>query len=75
MKVSKPSAFIAGISGQDGAHLANYLLKLGYKVYGGFRSSATNKIWRTDYLGITDKIDFFEFKGLLNETKYANEKT
>ena len=61
MKVSKPTAFIAGISGQDGAHLADYLLKLGYKVYGGFRSSGTKKIWRTDYLGITDKIDFFEF--------------
>jgi GDPmannose 4,6-dehydratase len=61
MKVSKPSAFIAGISGQDGAHLADHLLKLGYKVYGGFRSSSNNKTWRTDFLGITDKIDFFEF--------------
>ena len=61
MKVSKPSAFIAGIFGQDGAHLADHLLKLGYKVYGGFRSSSNNKTWRTDYLGITDKIDFFEF--------------
>ena len=43
MKVSKPTAFIAGISGQDGAHLADYLLKLGYKVYGGFRRSGTKK--------------------------------
>lgn len=61
MKVNKPSAFIAGINGQDGAHLADYLLKLGYKVYGGCRSNSINKTWRTNYLGITDKVDFFEF--------------
>ena len=60
MMVSKPTAFIAGISGQDGAHLADLLLKSGYKVYGGFRNGA-NKMWRVDYLGITDKIDFVEF--------------
>ena len=60
MMASKPTAFIAGISGQDGAHLADLLLKSGYKVYGGFRNGA-NKMWRVDYLGITDKIDFVEF--------------
>jgi GDPmannose 4,6-dehydratase len=27
-------AFITGINGQDGSYLAEYLLELGYKVYG-----------------------------------------
>jgi len=58
--VSKPIAFIVGISGQDGAHLADHLLKSGYKVYGGARNEP-NKMWRVDCLGIKDKIDFVDF--------------
>jgi GDPmannose 4,6-dehydratase len=57
---SKSSAFIAGINGQDGAHLADHLLKLGYKVYGGSRTEES-KMWRLDCLGIKDRIDFVEF--------------
>ena len=34
-------AFITGITGQDGAYLAEFLLQKGYKVYGGFRRLST----------------------------------
>ena len=33
----KRKAFITGITGQDGAYLAQFLLEKGYKVYGGYR--------------------------------------
>ena len=34
-------AFITGIGGQDGSYLAEYLLTLGYKVYGIVRRNST----------------------------------
>ena len=61
---NKPVAFISGITGQDGAHLANLLLMKGYAIYGGYRRGI-NKTWRLDYLGITQKIRLIEFQ--LNE--------
>jgi len=61
----KPVAFITGVTGQDGAHLANLLIAKGYEVYGGFRRGSANKTWRTDYFGITEQIKLVEFQ--LNE--------
>jgi GDPmannose 4,6-dehydratase len=61
-KNNKSIAFIAGITGQDGAHLADLLLKNGYEVYGGFRPVSLNKMWRLDFLGITKKIQLVEFQ-------------
>jgi len=63
----KPVAFITGVTGQDGAYLANLLLCKGYDVFGGFRRGATNKVWRLDYLGITKRIKLLEFQ--LNESQ------
>ena len=62
---SKPVALVTGVTGQDGAYLADLLLRRGYDVYGGFRRGATNKIWRLDYLGITKNVKLLEFQ--LNE--------
>jgi len=47
-------AVITGISGQDGAYLAELLLNKGYKVFGTYRrSSSGNKgFWRLEYLNI-----------------------
>lgn len=64
----KLTAFIIGVTGQDGAHLADLLLNKGYEVYGGFRRSGVNKLWRTDFLGITPKIKLVEFQ--LNEPQH-----
>jgi GDPmannose 4,6-dehydratase len=45
-------AFITGISGQDGSYLSEYLLSLGYEVYGIVRrhSVAENQSYRLEHL-------------------------
>lgn len=53
-------AFITGITGQDGAYLAEFLLQKGYKVYGGFRRLSTPNFWRLNELNITNKIKLVE---------------
>lgn len=45
-------ALITGITGQDGAYLAQFLMSLGYEVDGAFRRSASGSFWRLDELGI-----------------------
>ena len=55
------NVLITGITGQDGAYLANYLLKSGYKVFGGYRRSSTVNDWRLKTLKIEDKIELVEF--------------
>ena len=49
-------ALITGITGQDGAYLANSLLKKGYKVFGTYRRTSTPNFWRLQSLGIFSKI-------------------
>jgi len=52
------TAFITGITGQDGAYLAKLLLNKGYKVVGANprRSSNGVNFWRLDALNITNKV-------------------
>lgn len=45
-------AIITGITGQDGAYLAELLLEKGYTVYGTYRRSSSVNFWRIDELGI-----------------------
>ena len=45
-------ALITGISGQDGAYLANFLLSKGYRVIGGERRTASGSLWRLKELQI-----------------------
>jgi len=49
-------ALITGITGQDGAYLAQFLLKKGYEVFGAFRRLSTPNFWRLQSLGIYDKV-------------------
>lgn len=49
-------ALITGITGQDGAYLANLLLEKGYQVYGAYRRSSTPNLWRLETLGIKDRV-------------------
>lgn len=46
------TAIITGISGQDGAYLAQLLLDKGYKVYGTYRRTSSVNFWRIEELGI-----------------------
>jgi len=45
-------AVITGITGQDGAYLAELLLEKGYTVYGTYRRTSSTNFWRIDELGI-----------------------
>lgn len=48
------TAIITGITGQDGAYLAELLLAKGYTVHGTYRRSSSVNFWRIDELGIRD---------------------
>jgi len=50
-------ALITGITGQDGAYLAKFLLDQGYEVYGIYRRLSSPNFWRLQYLNIFDKIN------------------
>ena len=45
-------AVVTGITGQDGAYLAELLLEKGYKVYGTYRRTSSTNFWRIEELGI-----------------------
>jgi len=49
---SSPIAVVTGITGQDGAYLAELLLQKGYLVYGTFRRTSSTNFWRIEELGI-----------------------
>jgi GDPmannose 4,6-dehydratase len=50
-------ALITGITGQDGAYLANLLLDKGYEVYGAYRRLSTPNFWRLEHLNIFDRVN------------------
>lgn len=52
----KKRALITGITGQDGAYLADFLLKKNYAVYGTYRRLSTPNFWRLQYLDIFNKV-------------------
>ncbi len=49
-------ALITGITGQDGAYLARYLLDKDYLVYGVHRRNSSPNLWRLEYLNLTDRV-------------------
>jgi GDPmannose 4,6-dehydratase len=49
-------ALITGITGQDGAYLAKFLLNKGYEVFGTYRRLSTPNFWRLQYLDIFEKV-------------------
>ncbi len=51
------NALITGITGQDGAYLAEFLLAKGYTVYGAYRRTSNLTFSRLEYLEIKDKIN------------------
>lgn len=52
-------AIITGVTGQDGAYLTQYLIGLGYKVYGTYRRTSSVNFWRLDELGVTNHPNLF----------------
>ncbi len=62
------TAFITGITGQDGSYLAEFLLEKGYRVCGMVRRSSTDTFGRIDHL--RDRIELFG-ADLLDQTSLA----
>lgn len=56
----KKRALITGITGQDGAYLAQFLLSKGYEVYGLLARRATQTTWRLSYLGVAEQVHLIE---------------
>ncbi|MTI64701.1 GDP-mannose 4,6-dehydratase [Methylophaga sp.] len=46
------TAIVTGITGQDGAYLAELLLEKGYEVHGTYRRTSSVNFWRIEELGI-----------------------
>ena len=48
------TAVVTGVTGQDGAYLAQLLLDKGYRVFGTYRRTSSVNFWRMEELGITE---------------------
>ena len=55
LQMKKKIALIFGISGQDGAYLANFLIKKNYLVIGVTRSPTNLNLFRLNMLNIKKK--------------------
>ena len=53
------SALITGITGQDGAYLAKFLLGKGYEVFGTYRRISSPNFWRLQYLDISHQVRIY----------------
>jgi GDPmannose 4,6-dehydratase len=51
------TAIVTGVTGQDGAYLAELLLSKGYRVYGTYRRTSSVNFWRIEELGIEQHPD------------------
>lgn len=58
--ISKKTAIITGITGQDGAYLSQFLLEKGYRVIGLIRPGVEENYFGFNYLEIKDEIIFIE---------------
>lgn len=67
----KKTALITGVSGQDGAYLAEFLLKKKYKVIGTTKNLSKFNDWRLKRLNIKNKIYIDELN--LNNSQSVNK--
>lgn len=58
--MTSKKALITGITGQDGAYLAQLLLNKGYEVHGLHARRASDTLWRLRYLGIDTEVRLLE---------------
>ncbi len=72
MGIKRKTAFITGITGQDGSYLAELLLEKGYKVYGMVRRLSAPNYWRLrDIMGKIELIsgDLHDFSSVYKAVK------
>jgi GDPmannose 4,6-dehydratase len=63
-------ALITGITGQDGAYLAEFLLSKDYEIFGTYRRISTPNFWRLRYLDIFDRINLIPCDLLDSDSLY-----
>lgn len=54
------NALITGVTGQDGAYLAQFLLQKGYQVHGLVARRSSDTLWRLRELGILDAVKLLD---------------
>lgn len=74
--MKKKRGLITGITGQDGAYLAQFLLNKNYQVFGTYRRLSTPNFWRLQYLNIFEKVhlipaDLLDSASLIGAVKIA----
>src|ERR1700722_9144191 len=70
------NALITGITGQDGAYLARFLLAKGYRVHGVIARRGTDTLWRLRELKLLDDVEVIDADLLdLSSLVRALEKT
>ena len=74
---SSKSALITGITGQDGAYLAQLLLKKGYEVHGLLARRSSDTLWRLRELGIEQDVrlvngDMVDLSSLIRALESSN---
>jgi GDPmannose 4,6-dehydratase len=62
---------VTGVSGQDGAYLAELLLGKGYRVVGTYRPGRSDHFWRLDRLGVRAGVELVELDLLDGEAVKA----
>ena len=55
------TAFISGITGQDGAYLARLLIEKGYRVHGGIRRTSERALRRLEELDVADAVTLHDW--------------
>lgn len=58
--MSAKQALLTGITGQDGAYLAKFLLEKGYGVHGVVARRATDTLWRLRELHLLDQVEVID---------------
>jgi len=58
--MTKRTAFVTGVTGQDGAYLSKLLLEKDYQVFGLLQRSTRYPFANLDYLGVTGGIDYLD---------------
>jgi GDPmannose 4,6-dehydratase len=58
--MTQKRALVTGITGQDGAYLAKFLLEMGYLVFGVIARRGTDTLWRLRQLEVLDRVEIID---------------
>jgi len=77
VKIKMKTALVTGISGQDGAYLARFLISKGYRVFGTSRDAQMGEFTNLRKLGIREQINVVsmalnDFRSVLQVLKNTN---